>query len=299
MDSPSSANPLPTAPPTGQSRRPKLAAVIPAYNAASVVGNAINSLLQQTVPLDEIIVVDDGSTDATAAVAEATGVRVIRQANGGPGAARNTGILATEADWILLLDADDVAYPDRVAVQMECLDDPQLAVVCSDDLEGPELTISHELLWKRNHISTTSALLRRSAWQAVGGFDESRALIGVEDYHLWLRLTRIGWTVRRLHRRLFSYTPTATSLTAQTERFVKAELENVRVLGQAFALEPAAVREKERAILLQYGLDRFHVRDFVLARKFLGGAAGLGALSWPERLRLWLSRVPALARMLP
>src|SRR5664279_5423071 len=105
--------------------RPKLTGVIPAYNSSKVMTAAINSLIHQSVPLDDIIVVDDGSTDDTAAIAERTGVRVIRQANGGPAAARNTAIRATDAEWIFLLDADDTAFPDRVAIQLQHLEDPK------------------------------------------------------------------------------------------------------------------------------------------------------------------------------
>lgn len=301
MDSVVSGFPLPSdaARPATARRRPKLIGVIPAYNAGKVVTEAISSLLQQTVPLDEIIVVDDGSTDDTAAVAERTGVRVIRQANRGPAAARNVAIRATDADWIVLLDADDVAYPDRIAIQLEHLDDPEVAVVCTHALKAPGTEITHELLWKENQIQTSTVCLRRSAWEAAGGFNESRSLIGVEDYNLWLRLTRAGWKVLRLEKPLARYTVTETSLTAQIDRFVKAELANVAMLGEEFQLNPNEVRAKEHAVLLQYGLDMFHARKFIAARHFLRDAARLGRLSWSNTLRLWLSQLPELARFLP
>jgi glycosyltransferase involved in cell wall biosynthesis len=280
-------------------RRPKLTGVIPAYNAAEVVTESINSLLRQTVPLDEIVVVDDGSTDDTAMVAERTGVRVIRQANAGPGGARNAAIRATDADWIVLLDADDVADPERVAIQSAHLGNPDVAVVCAPARKMPGTRITHELLWERNQVITSTVFLRRSAWEAAGGFNESRALIGVEDYNLWLRLTRSGWNVVRIDQPLVRYSRTETSLTRQIERFVKAELANVIVLAEEFGLTPEEVRAKEYRILLQYGLDMFHERNLGAARNYLSAAAHRGTLSWSNRLRLSLSNFPVLARMLP
>ena len=108
---------------------PPVTAVMPAYHAAAFVGEAVASLLQQTVPPREVIVVDDGSPDDTAAVAERAGARVIRQANGGPAAARNTGIRAAATEWIALLDADDLARPTRLATQQQHFGDPAIAVV--------------------------------------------------------------------------------------------------------------------------------------------------------------------------
>ncbi|MES2304392.1 MAG: glycosyltransferase family A protein [Gemmatimonadota bacterium] len=172
----------------------RVATVIPAYNAAASIEAAIASARGQTRPPDEIIVVDDGSSDATATLAEAAGGRVIRQANAGPGAARNRGIAATDAEWIALLDADDVWRPERIANELVRTDEPKVAVIFSGEhfIEKqppmPPPTIDFDGLWEQNRIPTSSVLMRRAAWEAVGGFDESRELIGVEDYNLWLRI---------------------------------------------------------------------------------------------------------------
>ena len=91
--------------------------VIPTYNRAEVVSEAVESVLAQTVPADEILVVDDGSTDATAAVLKTYGerIRLIRQDNAGVSAARNAGIEAASSEWIAFLDSDDTWSPDRLA----------------------------------------------------------------------------------------------------------------------------------------------------------------------------------------
>jgi glycosyltransferase involved in cell wall biosynthesis len=95
---------------------PRFSVVIPAYNAEAFLARAIDSVLAQTWPAEEIIVVDDGSSDASAEVAARYGgpVRVLRQANAGVSAARNTGAGAATGDWLAFLDADDWYYPDRL-----------------------------------------------------------------------------------------------------------------------------------------------------------------------------------------
>jgi glycosyltransferase involved in cell wall biosynthesis len=91
--------------------------VIPAFDAARFIASAIRSALAQTRPVLEVIVVDDGSRDDTAAVARAAGANVIVQANAGPGAARNAGVRAARGEWIAFLDADDVWHPRKLERQ--------------------------------------------------------------------------------------------------------------------------------------------------------------------------------------
>jgi len=97
-----------------------ISAVIPAYNAEEYVGRAIESVLQQTRPAEEVIVVDDGSTDRTAAVVAGFGpkVRLIVQSKAGASGARNAGIKAAQSEWIAFLDADDEWLPEKLKVQM-------------------------------------------------------------------------------------------------------------------------------------------------------------------------------------
>jgi len=100
-----------------------LSVIIPVYNRAAMVGETIQNMLNQSLKPLEIIVVDDGSTDDSASVAESFGgiVRVIRQANQGPGAARNAGLKAAKGEFIQFMDSDDLASLNKFELQVEAL----------------------------------------------------------------------------------------------------------------------------------------------------------------------------------
>lgn len=113
---------------------PRFSVVIPAFNAAATLARAIESVRAQTWPAHEIIVVDDGSTDATAEVARRfADVRLIRQANSGVSVARNAGAAAASGDWLAFLDADDSYAPDRLRLHAEWIaEDPTLDFLTGD-----------------------------------------------------------------------------------------------------------------------------------------------------------------------
>ncbi len=114
---------------------PRFSVIIPAFNAAQTLARAIESVRTQTYPAHEIIVVDDGSIDASAELAQGFGeaVRVIRQPNRGVSIARNAGAAAASGDWLAFLDADDWYAPDRLKLHADWIaEDPALDFLTGD-----------------------------------------------------------------------------------------------------------------------------------------------------------------------
>ena len=181
----------------------KISVVIPVYNREILVKRAIDSVLNQSRPADEIIIVNDGSTDKTADVLKEYGsqIRVIHEENNGVSAARNRGIDEAEGYWIALLDSDDEWLPEKLSVQETWL------------INNPEYRICQTgEIWIRNGkrvnpmdkhqkfhgdifipslrlclVSPSAVMFEKSLFLETGGFDES--LTVCEDYDLWLRIS--------------------------------------------------------------------------------------------------------------
>lgn len=274
------------------SDRPTISVIIPAYNAAPFVGRAIESALAQTYAPLEILVVDDGSTDETALVVAQfpAPVCLLRQDNAGPAAARNHGAREAKGEWLALLDADDVWLPEKLERQSVFADDPHVGLIrCFREGQLPDdeaqREITFERLWERNCIANSSVLVRRSAFEAVNGFDEDRTIISVEDYNLWLRIVRAGWKVATCPEALWRYTPAQGSLSRQTERFARAELRNVEKIGELLKLPADALERKKNALYNEYGRELLHYRQVRAARCFLRHAlsaqpSALGLAWW-------------------
>ncbi len=179
-----------------------ISVIIPSYNRLHTLPRAIDSVLNQSVPVHELIVVDDGSTDGTVEYIKQhySTIRLISQSQRGVSAARNVGIASAKGQWIALLDSDDEWLPDKIAKQQQKLQ------------QLPDSKICHtEEIWVRNGkrvnamqkhkktggwiyenclplcaMSPSSIVFHCSVLQAVGLFDE--ALPACEDYDLWLRI---------------------------------------------------------------------------------------------------------------
>ncbi|MBC7799466.1 MAG: glycosyltransferase [Gemmatimonadaceae bacterium] len=270
--------------------------IVPAFNAASTVAAAVQSALNQSVPPIEVIVVDDGSSDDTAHVAAACGprVQVIRQANGGPGAARNAGIRAARGSWIGLLDADDTWMPTKLERQLTLDTDPHIGIIaCLSDKPGqacpPE--IGFDQLWDSNLLVNSTVLLRRAAWDAVGHFDEARALISVEDYNLWLRVSAAGWRILTQQEVLARYTR-GVGISSNARRLLAASLFNLTQIERALSVPAPRVRARRIATMDSFAGGALHERDMPLARELGKGLVRTDPT--PARLaRLAVSYAPS------
>ena len=186
------------------SHKPLVSVILPTYNRAWVLAEAVESVLTQDYPHLELIVVDDGSTDGTPALLATFGnrLRCIRQANQGVSAARNTGIRAAQGELIALLDSDDTWLPGKLTAQVAFFEDHPQALICQTEEiwirngvrvnPGQRHRKQSGMLFERSLalclISPSAVMLRRSLLDDVGLFDTS--LPACEDYDLWLRITR-------------------------------------------------------------------------------------------------------------
>jgi glycosyltransferase involved in cell wall biosynthesis len=257
---------------------PTVSVIIPAYNAAGFVSRAIESALAQTHPPLEILVIDDGSKDATSEVVArfAPPVRLLRQPNGGPAAARNHGAREARGEWLAFLDADDRWLPEKLAGQLARATDPGVALVYSRLPVDPAPNHGGRVippvadfatLWRRNYLITSAVMVRLAVFERHGGFDEDRALIGVEDYNLWLRLAASGERMVLCPEEHVIYSPAPGSLTRQVERFLGAELTNLARLAERLHIDARTVADKRQRLYLEYGRELFWVRDLGAARR--------------------------------
>jgi len=183
----------------------RVSAVITAYNSEAYIADAINSILKQTRVVDEILVVDDGSTDGTRrVVAEFAeqGIKYIQQPNSSAGAARNRGIRETSGDFIAFLDADDMWLEEKTRLQVQYLEEhPNAALVSSFarwwNVDKDTVRISgtpvksmkslRREIFIHNLIGNPSmVMVRRSALEEQGVFDD--AIRWGQDWELWIRL---------------------------------------------------------------------------------------------------------------
>lgn len=230
---------------------PRVSVVIPCYNHANYLQDAIRSCLAQTYTNLEILVVDDGSTDNTKEiVSQFPQVQYLYQDNAGVGAARNRGWRQAQGEFVQFLDADDYLLPTKL---QRCLDafgaDPDAGVVYTDyEIRTEDMCTQHPTqrpAWKMPEgevlkclieqntafFVPACALIRRELIEQVHGFNES--LHGTEDWYLWVSLAAYGVQFRYVPELLVWYRQTLTGLSKQEVPLAYARLrayEDLRLL---------------------------------------------------------------------
>jgi glycosyltransferase involved in cell wall biosynthesis len=186
-----------------------VAIIIPAYNAAAYVRETIESCLAQTAPASQVILVDDGSADATSAVAEEFGdaIMVLRQENAGVSAARNLGTTHTTSEWVLFLDADDRMRTDALTKLMSRGSEKALGVIYGQSVDFTEATMlkrehgncgmqgavplgARVAFWKAPIATPGAALIRREVLERAGGWNPR--FNTTADRDLWCRIGTIA-----------------------------------------------------------------------------------------------------------
>lgn len=190
--------------------QPLVSVVMPVYNGERYLREAVDSVLKQTYPAVELLAVNDGSTDGSAALLASYAGRIvtIEQPNQGVGAARNAGITRARGEFIAFLDQDDWWRPEKLAAQVALMqadgslglvhtdvayyDDAQHDFCPSPDPPGKERFVGscYRRLLLGNHVSNSSVLVRAAALRQVGLCSPEIAGNSVQDYDLWLRIAR-------------------------------------------------------------------------------------------------------------
>lgn len=208
---------------------PAVSVIIPAFNSARYIGDALASIEDQTLRDIEVILVDDGSSDGTIQEAQryaaSLDLTILQQGNRGPSAARNAGIRRARGRYCALLDADDLMLPELLATGCALLDaNPGVGLVVTDIITFDDKGTIHEGHWKlsgtqdvlerlliENFITTSAVMAPTRCLIEAGLFPEHRRV--AEDYELWLNLAA-RWEVVLVDRPLVRYRYTPGSLSS-------------------------------------------------------------------------------------
>jgi glycosyltransferase involved in cell wall biosynthesis len=255
----------------GLTGQPTFSVVIPAYQAAATIPEAVASALRQTSPPHEVIVVDDGSTDdLSAALAPfASDIKLISKENGGVASARNVGIRAATGEFVAFLDADDRFHPKRLEVlRALAAARPDLDILATDTaitVEG----VAQSLFSDATPFATrdqrtaifdscffTGPVVRRERLRAIGGYDESLEV--ANDWDCYIRLILDGAIAGCVSEPYYEYRQSAESLTANRLRALQGR---VKVLRKAMRRSDLTRNER---VALRRALSRHHTRAALL-----------------------------------
>lgn len=275
----------------------KICVIIPAYNQGHYLGEAIESVLKQTYPDFELIVVDDGSTDNTREVTTHIldpRLIYIYQENRGLSAARNTGIRNSSAPYLTFLDSDDLFLPEKLELLSTCLDEnPKLGLVAGQaiPIDGHGIPVGKVLdtplpedstkLLEANPLHVGSVMVRRSWQEKVGFFDE--ALHSYEDWDMWLRLARAGCPMAYTHQPVSLYRFHRAQMTRIGDQMTEATF---AVLDKTFSdpnLPDKWISMRNKAYSranLRAAAQAYHTKDITKAKFHLKEAIRL----YPELL---------------
>ena len=294
-------------------RRLGVSVVVPLFDKREHVLATLESVCAQSRPADEIIVVDDGSTDGSAELVRALdGVRYVRQANAGPAVARNRGVALATGDVVAFLDADDRWAPDKLARQLAFLEaHPELAwCACNwrtvppdgepyvrytdDDAGWTRHADWFEAHATRDRMLTSGVVVRREALRESGGFDAS--IRYGQDGELWTRIALAHPAYGFHGRPLFDYVDTDGSVSSPSRRRLEGRARVVRLhLERSRRLAHAGYRRyaRRKGVSVIRNALSFGAPDIArpLAAALLADAPSAGSLAY-----VLLARLPTAVR---
>lgn len=233
---------------------PLVSVIMPAYNAAKYIDEAVLSVIKQTYTHWELIIIDDGSTDETKNIGlnyqlKDNRIKYFYQKNEKQGKARNFGISKSEGDYIAFLDADDIWMKQKLEVQINYLRmNPNISLIFSkgyikysDHITNFEIEVRKEwskadipFMIENNRIPILSVVVKRYALLNVGGFSESIHIQNVEDYHLWLKLLSHEYNFMSIKEKLFEYRIHEQQVTQNNTKVELSIIEIFRDLKESY-----------------------------------------------------------------
>lgn len=256
-----------------ESNTPLVSIVIPTFNHALFLKNAINSIRAQTYPHWQAIIVNNFSTDDTVNIVTAfhdDRIHLINFRNEGViAASRNQGILHANGEFVAFLDSDDVWYPEKIAACVSVLQEGN-DLVCHGELWVGESTRQREmlygprsratysqLLYRGNCISTSATVVRRSILAALDGFSERTDFVTAEDYDLWLRIAKSTQRIEFIPKVLGEFRRHGGNASNAVLRNMSAELS---VISDHFSRQDPStlnrLRQRKRRGRALYGAGR-------------------------------------------
>ncbi len=219
--------------------QPLVTAVVPAYNAECFLAEALHSIQAQQWLSTEIIVVDDGSSDATARIAQACpGVVYLHQPNRGPAAARNRGIQEANGDFIAFLDADDLWPPGKLAHSLQAFQQqPSLEALTGRTRFIGDTSERQQAVGSMVSVYLGAAVFRRSVFDSIGLLDES--LQQGEDIDWFLRVCESGINIKVSEEVTLFYRRHANSMMAQHSSLAERFKLLRKTLARRRAMTPA------------------------------------------------------------
>jgi glycosyltransferase involved in cell wall biosynthesis len=243
---------------------PVVSVVIPCYNQAHFLSEAVESVLAQSFTDWEIIIVNDGSPDHTSEAAKkliakypGKQIRLVEKPNGGLSSARNAGFRAARGKYLLPLDADDKIKPALLAKLTPILDQhPKVGFAYTHIQHFGELNTEFPLpdfdratLVAKDNIACVCSLIRRSAWEQVGGYNEAMRE-GYEDWDFWIGCVERGWDGFCLHEPLFLYRKSGRSMLSNANE--KRERLIAQIVQNHPSLYPEAIRQAATDLLARH-----------------------------------------------